>query len=31
VFDVDEYALEVNVLAIAEHDEAYDIAERRRR
>jgi mRNA-degrading endonuclease RelE of RelBE toxin-antitoxin system len=30
VYDVDDYAREVYVLAIGEHDEAYDDAERRR-
>jgi mRNA-degrading endonuclease RelE of RelBE toxin-antitoxin system len=30
IYDVDDYAHEVYILAIGEHDEAYDDAERRR-
>jgi mRNA-degrading endonuclease RelE of RelBE toxin-antitoxin system len=30
VFDIDDYTREVYVLAIGEHDEAYDDAESRR-
>lgn len=30
VYDVDDYAREVYILAIGKHDEAYDDAERRR-
>jgi mRNA-degrading endonuclease RelE of RelBE toxin-antitoxin system len=30
IYDIDDYAREVYILAIGEHDEAYDDAERRR-